>query len=85
MKKLILVSLLALSFTGCFNKKEENKVITEEVIIRYNWYYYLTEGNVTVNDLNCKKFDINNDNKIIVSYEMDGFYANIIEIKDNVK
>ena len=82
MKKLILVGLLALSFTGCLHDKEE-KIISETVVIKNGCYYYLKEGNTTVYDMYCTNYDINCNGKIVVSYKVEEFGANIIKVEDD--
>lgn len=84
MKKLMLISLLCASFTGCLRHKEE-KIVTETVVIKNGCYYYLTEGNTTIYDIYCTNYDVNCNGRIIVSYKVEEFGANIVKIEDDVK
>lgn len=85
MKKLILISLLALSFTGCLKEQEKEKIVTETVTIKNGCYYYLSEGNCTVYDIYCTEKDLNKNGVVVVSYEIGGFTANILKIEDDIK
>lgn len=84
MKKLILIVLLCVGFTGCLHHKDE-KVFTETVTIKNGCYYYLKEGNTTVYDIYCTNYDVNCNGKVVVSYKVEEFGANIIKIEDDIE
>lgn len=84
MKKLILIVLLCVGFTGCLHHKDE-KVFIETVTIKNGCYYYLTEGNTTVYDIYCSNYDVNCNGKVVVSYKVEELGVNIIKIEDDIE
>ena len=69
MKKLLAISLLAISLVGC--KEKEDDIHIEAVKIMAGMSYYLKDINYTIIDYSITSFDVNSDGIVIVTYMTD--------------